>query len=204
MKKNFKHIRTSIAALRRAFPFRMPRLDPAYENVKIPELPDVKSAVTHYQVSKEYFTSETYLRAHERADWTAVRPEIREFTWKFMRALRARHLPFYVHTAWRDPETQRELRDKGLSKRSLGPHQTGCAVDIVSATHHWKIPDELWYFVGTLGEQVARGSNLEIEWGGRWKFYDPAHWQLKDWRHYSPVKEGENIRLSPYSQKMRF
>lgn len=202
----------TIAAIRNAFPFAAVNARPVIQPV--PVLKDVNDAVKHYQRPKDFFTAEHYLRSYDRADYQGAPNQIRLFTWRFMRALRARGLPFYVHTCWRDPLTQQILKDKGNSNLSSGPHQRSAAVDIVSAIDHWEIPDPVWYYVGTLGESVARGMHfgkgldgqpLKIEWGGRWDDpFDPAHWQLSDWKYRPVVDPYEPLRLSPYSDRMRF
>jgi len=201
----------TIAAIRKAFPFSHPNQKSMLEPV--PELKDVNRAVKDHQRPKDFFFSSYYLRTFDRADYQGAPAALRLFTWRYMRALRARGLPFYVHTCWRDPLTQKILKSEGRSTLSSGPHQRSCAVDVVSAIDHWEIPDPLWSYVGTLGESVARGlhlgrgldeKTLKVEWGGRWNFYDPAHWQLSDWKHRPVIDPSEPLRLSPYSDRMRF
>lgn len=211
--------RWSLEELRQAFPFSTTNARPVMHS--IPDLGDVNEAVKAYQRPKDYFTSRAYLRLYERADYQFCPMPLRLFVWKYLRALRARGLPFYVHTCYRTPGEQAELKAGGYSNLALGAHQRSCAVDIVSAIDHWEIPEELWYYVGTLGESVARGTEfgpslrkgkdgsplpLKIQWGGRWTDpWDPAHWQLSDWR-YRPTFKADSVplRLSPYSDRMRF
>jgi hypothetical protein len=175
-----------------------------------PEIGDVGDAVKAAQRHRSYFNGEYQLRLHDRADWTGVDYNLRLFSWRFLRALRARGLPFYVHTAYRSPEEQLKAFEQGFSGLKSGPHQRGAAVDIVSSAEHWNIPKELWEYVGTLGEAVARDTNfpagVKIEWGGRWQgLYDPAHWQLANWVDKPVVQhDGDALRLSPYSDQMRF
>lgn len=197
------YVFTTIPWLRERFPWA--RNDATPISGTIPELKDVSDAVKHYQRPRDYFNSTYYLKTYDRADYYGAPPEIRQFTWRFMRALRARGLPFYVHTCFRHPDEQLRLRNLGHSKTSFGPHQRACAVDIVSSVDHWDIPQDLWYYVGTLGESVARSVDLPIKWGGRWNFYDPAHWELEDWENRPALEnDHEPLRLSPYSDKMRW
>lgn len=214
-----KHIRSSLSELMdwvrsKRKDYRDPFLDP------IPELKDVSDAVKEMQRPASYFRQDRYLRYYERADWYGVAMPLRLFTWRFMRALRARGIPMYVHTAYRDLATQKELQARGFSKLSSGPHQRGSAVDIVHAEYHWDIPEAAWYYIGTLGEQVASqlalgpsfGTRPEdkkpvhVQWGGRFQsIYDPCHWQLDDWKR-RPLRieaEHEKLTMSPYSDKMR-
>ena len=205
-----KKICISLHELRRRFPWS--RIDQRTMFDQIPELKNVSDAVMSEQRAKDYFTSVHYLRTYERADWYMSPAPLRLFTWRFVRALRKKGLPFYVHTCWRDPVLQVALKKNGKSGVKSGAHQRSSAVDIVHAVNHWEIPDDLWYYVGTLGEAVARDTNLgtgldgkplKIEWGGRWKRpYDPAHWQLSDWKHRPIVGPHTPLKLSPYSKDM--
>lgn len=56
------------------------------------------------------------------------------------------------------------------------------AVDIVHASRAWNLTKKEWDVLGSIGKEIARKRNLKMEWGGDWKFYDPAHWQIKNWR----------------------
>jgi hypothetical protein len=206
-----RHISVTLRELRRRFPWFKPGVPPIYED--LPELKGVDESVKALQASRDYFNSEPYMRQWDRANWYGSRPEIRRFTYVFLRALRARGIPFYPHTVFRSLEEQAALRDAGFSKVAVGPHQSGSAVDLVHSWRHWNVPREAFLFIGLLGEQVASGMNLgtgmdgrplKIEWGGRFRsLYDPAHWQLSDWRSRSvlPV-EGVELR-SPYSEEMK-
>lgn len=207
-------IKATLQAVRDAFPFSRVDQRMAYQERAVPALTEVHDAVLQYQRPKDFFSSLYYLKLHDRADWRGSPPMLRLFTWRFMRALRARGLPFYVHTCYRTPELQTDLFNQGRSKLKIGPHQRACAVDIVSAIDHWEIPDPLWSYVGNLGEQIGRDTflgpridgkgPLKIQWGGRWSFYDPAHWQLSDWPSRPSVTELEERKLVPYSLEMRF
>ena len=55
-------------------------------------------------------------------------------------------------------------------------------MDIVHASRAWNLTKKEWDVLGSIGKEIARKRNLKMEWGGDWKFYDPAHWQIKDWR----------------------
>jgi hypothetical protein len=120
-----------------------------------------------------------------------VHPEIVEF-WKCMyKACKARNIPVIAFEMLRTPQRQDELYKSGRSKARgyQSPHQFGCAVDIVHAVEYWNISKKQWDIIGTIGKEVARKRHLKIEWGGDWdgeegrpKFWDPAHWQLENWR----------------------
>jgi hypothetical protein len=141
------------------------------------------------------------LKLHERADWAGTDPELKEFARKFLNALRRNDVPMYVHTAYRTPSLQAALKAKGLSQLLSGPHQRGAALDIVHAHYHWNCSNQFWDYIGAVGKQVIKANRYNIEWGGDWNFYDPAHWQLKNWRDKPVVDQhSPTVRRSPFSQ----
>lgn len=105
--------------------------------------------------------------------------------WKGMyKACKARNIPVIAFEMLRSPERQDELYKAGRSKARgyQSPHQFGMAVDIVHATDYWQITKKQWDIIGSIGFEVARKNKIDIEWGGKFKkFYDPAHWQIKNW-----------------------
>lgn len=129
------------------------------------------------------FTSEKHLRQGTRADWAGVSLDLMRFYSALYRRLRRQGIPVYVHTAYRPPSAQLQLQLEGHSKLSDGPHQRGAALDIVHADLHWQAPREFWDHLGRVGLEVARAQGVKIEWGGDFtSLYDPAHFQLRDWR----------------------
>lgn len=160
------------------------------------------------------FNQTSYLRLHERADWAGAPPELIRFVSKFMTAARKRGFPLYVHTVYRSPILQAQLKNKGLSTLQNGAHQRSCAADIVHPEWHWDMPKDAWLYLGALGREVARANSIQIRWGGDWdgdgvsvlddpteRFWDPAHWELKDWRDRPEVPDHEfpEVRV-PYSR----
>ena len=120
-----------------------------------------------------------------------VHPEIVEFWQAMYKACKARNIPVIAFEMLRSAKRQDELYKSGRSKARgySSPHQFGCAVDIVHAVDYWNISKKQWDIIGTIGKEVARKRHLKIEWGGDWdgedgrpKFWDPAHWQLQNWR----------------------
>ena len=101
-----------------------------------------------------------------------------------LKACSARNIPVLAFEMLRDEQRQNELHAQGRSKAKGGnsPHQYGCAVDIVHATRYWNLSKKEWDIVGSIGKEIARKRNLKLDWGGDWNFYDPAHWQLTNWR----------------------
>lgn len=154
---------------------------------------------------KDYFTGPHYVAQQERADWQQTDRGIQEFAARFVLEMRKRMIPVYVHCAFRTPEEQAKVAAKGNSKLStvIAPHVQGKAVDIVHSGFHWELSPDEWRFFGLVGKEVARKMGLNVTWGGDWKFYDPAHWEVTGWkadvRHV--VNVGEPIRKTPHRIK---
>jgi hypothetical protein len=160
--------------------------------------PELENFVTddHYFVGKEY------LLLQDRADWQGSRTELRNVIAKAVHRMRRMGIPMYVHTVYRSPALQAKLKAKGFSKVTSGAHQRSDAADVVHAHYHWaderqtKGADDFWALWGRTVKDVARAENVAIVWGGDWKFYDPAHVELKDWRDREPIEPGDPVRYS--------
>lgn len=168
---------------------------------------------THYEgldrlkVTKGFHTSEAHLKRHMRADWQHVPIELQMFAARLIYNLRKADVPMYVHQAFRTKEQQDLLYAKGRSKP--GPkvtntqwpraaHCQGVAVDIVHGRYHWELSKHEWNAIGKIGLQLADRMNLKLTWGGNWSFWDPAHWELTDWKQYiQPLKAGPTIHKMP-------
>lgn len=117
----------------------------------------------------------------------------------FMRALKREmeryRIPMAFHEGWRSAGRQHQLMVEGVSKARGGesPHQYGLAFDYVHAVRGWKLSPLEWAQIGSIGHEVARKRNIPIEWGGDWKFYDPAHWQIKGWRKWKSVMDAKEM-----------
>lgn len=137
-----------------------------------------------------------------------VHPQIVEF-WKAMhKECSARRIPIKAFEFLRTRERQDELHAQGRSNARAGqsPHQYGLAVDIISATKGWDLSKKQWDVIGSIGKEIARKRNIKLEWGGDWEFWDPAHWQIADWKNYRTaynhcVQNGIKI---PEETKLRF
>lgn len=131
-------------------------------------------------------------RRKQTVDWQHVHPLMKLFATKLIHELEHRGLPFYVHNHFRGMKEQERLfREKRTRARwGKSAHNWGMAVDIVHFKHHWNLTEKEWAIVGQIGKDVARkGHNsngkhepFQITWGGDWDFYDPAHWELANWR----------------------
>jgi len=145
-------------------------------------------------------TAESTLRQHDRANWYATRAEIKEFAAYYIEAARSVGIPLYVHGAFRTKATQDGLKAAGRSRASWprAPHCQGAAVDVVHCAYHWDMTPNEWAWLGKVGKDVADRRGIEITWGGDWNFYDPAHWELSDWRnHIHKHPQGEPVRRTP-------
>lgn len=139
--------------------------------------------------AREYIAGDKFLLMQDRANRKGAQFDIRDFERAFVRRMRKLHVPVYAHSMVRTPEEQDALFVRGVSKAKghESAHVSGCAVDIVHAVHHWKIPDKSWALFGHVGKEVAHSLGIKITWGGDWKFWDPAHWELTGWRELPHV-----------------
>lgn len=201
-----KHVRDTIECLmRRARAFRSTVPFP-FED--IPALSEFHETVKQYKVTPDFFSSTLQLRLHERADWNGSAPTIKLFAGQLIGALQERGFPVYAHTAYRSPALQKQLEAAGHSQLKSGPHQRGCAVDIVHSLYHWRLSNDAWRYIGIVGKEIIRSNGYKIEWGGDWKhLYDPGHWQLADWRNFAPVDLTGDItpvRLTPKQLRNKY
>lgn len=147
---------------------------------------------THVDAAKSLVDKETWQKPRirrtttEKHDYVRTHPDIIEFAKAFQKEMDRRKIPFRPFQFYRGWKEQAARKMRGVSKAGPGqsPHQYGCAVDFIHATKAWDITPKQWAVIGAIGYEVARKRNIDIEWGGEWKFYDPAHWQLADWRKY--------------------
>lgn len=126
------------------------------------------------------------LRFRKRAVWdqTGSVPDIVRFANALTQALNKRGFPMFVFHGWRDGIEQQRLFDQGVSKARSGqsPHNHGMAVDIIHFSRAWDLTRREWDLIGAIGRETARKLHMDITWGGDWNFYDPAHWELFDWK----------------------
>lgn len=128
--------------------------------------------------------SDRYQTQQHRANREGADPTILEFERLLVKRLGKILVPVFATEVWRNPEYQDELYRQGRSKAPAGlsPHNHGMAVDIVHSVRAWSLHEKEWDLIGHVGKELAAQKGFAIEWGGDWKFYDPAHWEIKDWR----------------------
>jgi hypothetical protein len=128
--------------------------------------------------------------------YVGVHPDVVQFYKAMFAACKARNIPVYAFEMLRTEERQNKLYAEGRTKAKAGqsPHQYGMAVDIVHATKYWQMSKKEWDIIGSIGKEVARRRHINVVWGGDWdgeegrpNFWDPAHWQLANWK----LRKGE-------------
>lgn len=109
--------------------------------------------------------------------------------WHFVTGMRdefrRREIPMFAVTVYRGEADQNRAYAGGNSRAKFGqsPHNFKMAVDFVHIYRMWDLSRKEWEIIGLMGKEVARRRNIKITWGGDFKsLYDPAHWELTDWR----------------------
>lgn len=123
-----------------------------------------------------------------------LHPVMRDFWEQMLLECQRRQLPFFWHCGLRTGAEQDALFKQGVTKARAGQsaHQYGMAGDLVHFGRYWNLTQKEWSVIGLIGKEVARRRNIKITWGGDWKFYDPAHWELTDWSNRVRNGEGQS------------
>lgn len=160
----------------------MPRLPPSAE--PLVRLPATHQAAAARLVDMAAVHSVAYRTREIAVSRDDADPELVRFLVAFLRELKRRGLPFYPHCLFRGEDEQERLFREGRSRAKWGQsaHNVGMAVDVVHFSRHWDLTEKEWAVLGLIGKETARKLNLKVTWGGDWSFYDPAHWELTDWR----------------------
>lgn len=109
-------------------------------------------------------------------------PDMLDFERKLVKRFADMGIPMFCHNFIRDGAYQDALKAAGHSKTDESAHEYGCAFDLVHSTKGWNLDKRQWALIGHVGKEVAQQCGLKITWGGDWAFYDPAHWELVNWR----------------------
>ena len=134
---------------------------------------------------RAFLTSQRYRDQQSRAAREGAHPDILEFEKRFIARLRKQHnVPMFAHCVWRDESEQARLYVQGYSKARFGEsaHNYGMAADLIHSTMAWNLDPKSWGVLGHIGKEISVQSGIAITWGGDWKFFDPAHWELEDWQ----------------------
>jgi murein endopeptidase len=138
-------------------------------------------------IDRQFLASQNWQKQQWRADRRGAHPDLIEFEKVFIRKMGKLGVPMFSHEFIRSPERQNEVFRAGNSRAKGGhsAHQYGCAVDIVHSTKAWNMEPKAWALVGHVGKEIIAQKGLAVAslaWGGDWGFYDPAHWQVVDWK----------------------
>lgn len=125
-----------------------------------------------------------FLVREREVDRGVLDPLMKEFADAFAKDLRKRALPFFIHSGFRTRDEQNALFARGVTRARFGQsaHNYGMAIDVIHFTRAWDLTPKEWAVVGLIGKEVARRRKIKVTWGGDWGFYDPAHWELAEWR----------------------
>lgn len=130
-----------------------------------------------------------YQEQQTRAKIAGAHPDIVEFSRKLIKRGASMGIPLFAHCIVRSFDEQASAFVRGISRDSpkdgLWPHRFA-AVDIVHGTKAWDLTAQQWAVLGHLGKEVANSMSIDVEWGGDWNFYDPAHWEIYGWKSLDP------------------
>lgn len=138
----------------------------------------------------QFLKSTKYQAQQWRAERNGAHSDILDFERLFIRKLAKLGVPMFAHNMVRTTTQQQELFVRGVSnaKGFDSPHPNGCAVDIVHSTRAWNLTKPEWSILGHIGKELASQNGFKLVWGGDWSFYDPAHWELANWRSQAPAR----------------
>ncbi|KKB09519.1 hypothetical protein VE26_06330 [Devosia chinhatensis] len=136
-------------------------------------------------VDRPFLQSQRYADQQKRAKLEGAHPDIVEFVRVLPKRMAKHGVPMFASEVWRSDERQNQLFEQGFSKARAGqgPHPFGCAADLVHGVRGWNLNRDQWRLVGHIGQELVTQKGLNLVWGGNWPdFYDPAHWQVADWK----------------------
>lgn len=158
----------------------------------LPE-PTTYGGALKVMVNRPFLATWKHREQHLRANRVGAHPDILAFERAFVARFKRVGVPMWAHSVVRDEAEQNRLYVTGVSLATAGksPHNHGLAVDLVHGTLAWNLPKSSWEIVGHVGLEVAAQLGVKLEWGGTWRrFYDPAHWELSDWRSRVLIAKG--------------
>lgn len=163
------------------------------EELPMPEEPETYGAALRLLEAREFLKGKRYQDQQMRARRQGAHPDILTFERAFVARFRKLGIPMFAHSIVRDPDEQNALFVRGVSlaKGDKSPHVHGLAVDLVHGTLAWNLPRACWEIIGHVGLEVASQAGVEVVWGGSWRrLWDPAHWELADWRSRVLIAQG--------------
>ena len=160
------------------------RAYPPEPSGEAPEETSLRMALAEI-ANRQFCQSVKYGEQQWRADRRDAYPRILEFERLLVKRLRRLDVPVFASTIWRTNADQDAAFVMGHSKARAGesPHNWGCAVDIIHGVKGWDLSRRQWAIIGHMGKELAVQNSLKMTWGGDWSsLWDPAHWELSDWR----------------------
>lgn len=136
-------------------------------------------------INREFVSSQRYKDQQMRAVREGAHPDILEFEKRFVTRMRKQHIPLFAHCVWRTKTEQDDAFKRGVSKAMWGdsPHNYGLAVDLIHGTKGWELDPKSWALLGHIGKEIAVQQGIRVTWGGDFRsLYDPAHWELQEWK----------------------
>lgn len=162
-----------------------------------------------------FLLSDQHMKQWDRADWQFVDPRLMRWAALFVELARKRGIPLYVHSAFRTEAEQARAVADGHSRTPYprSAHNSGEAVDIVHGVYHWTLTKQEWSMLHVLGlravdlvnRDLKKVDHLVLTWGGSWSFYDPAHWEIADYRaRIRRLAAGPPLHYTPRAILARF
>lgn len=135
-------------------------------------------------LDRQFCLGEKYKAQQHRAVRESAHPDILEFEKRLVTRMRKQWVPLFCVCLWRNERDQNAAFVLGHSKAKFGQsaHNFGMAVDIIHGTKGYELHSKSWALLGHIGKEISVQSGIEITWGGDWQFYDPAHWELREWK----------------------
>lgn len=151
----------------------------------VPHLEGSAKAALQAMVNRPFLETERYQQQQWRANRKGAHFEIILFEMRLVARMADLGVPMFAHSVVRTQGEQNKVFLEGHSKKDGNApyaHQRA-ACDVVHSIHAWNLTRDQWNVIGHVGKEVAKQLGLDVVWGGDWKDpWDPAHWELADWR----------------------
>ncbi|MES0175721.1 M15 family metallopeptidase [Mesorhizobium sp. M0006] len=136
--------------------------------------------------NRAFCQSEKFVEQQWRADRKDAHADILLFEKVLVRRMKTLDVPMFAPEMWRTMDDQNSAYVRGVTKAKAGEsaHNWGCAVDIVHGIKGWDLSIAQWKIIAHVGKELATQNGLRLVWGGDWQFWDPAHWELANWREH--------------------
>lgn len=155
------------------------------ENLPINTPENLQMALANMR-DKRYLKTARYGEQQHRANRRLAQDQILVFEKRLVKEMAKLGVPMFAHEIYRTKERQKALFDAKRTKLLDGAHMRGAAVDIIHSIKGWELTRQQWSLIGHVGKEIAKRLGIHLVWGGDWNFYDPAHWELKNWRELPP------------------